>query len=166
VNLRIVPVLALSILLVAACGGGSSGVTAGMKFALLLPATGDRFDALDRPAFLDKLGRLCADCQVLYSAAKQGADQEAQAKAAITGGAGVIVLDPVDMTAAATIVAEAKAANIPVISYDGMVANTLGLNYYVGFDTAAVRRVAGQCPAHCDGRKDEPQGHRAQRGPQ
>jgi len=156
VNLRIVPVLALSILLVAACGGGSSGVTAGMKFALLLPATGDRFDALDRPAFLDKLGRLCADCQVLYSAAKQGADQEAQAKAAITGGAGVIVLDPVDMTAAATIVAEAKAANIPVISYDGMVANTLGLNYYVGFDNAAVGGLQGNALLTAMGGKTNP----------
>jgi D-xylose transport system substrate-binding protein len=144
VNLRLVPVLALSILLVSAGCGGSTGATAGQKIALLLPATGDRYDAHDRPAFLDKLGRLCADCRVVYSAAKLGADQEAQAKTAITGGASVIVLDPVDKTAAAAIVAEAKAANIPVISYDGMVANTLGLTYYVGFDGAAVGALQGK----------------------
>jgi len=142
VNLRLVPVLALSILLVTACGG-SSGVPPGQKIALLLPATGDRYDAHDRPAFLDKLGRLCADCKVLYSAAKQGSDQESQAKAAISGGASVIVLDPVDKAAAATIVAAAKTANIPVISYDGIVANTLGLSYYVGFDTVAVGALQG-----------------------
>lgn len=143
-NLRLVPVLALSILLVTASCGGSTGVTAGQKIALLLPATGDRYDAHDRPAFLDKLGRLCADCQVLYNAAKQGADQEAQAKTAITSGVSVIVLDPVDKTAAAAIVSEAKAANIPVISYDGMVANTLGLSYYVGFDNGAVGALQGK----------------------
>jgi D-xylose transport system substrate-binding protein len=143
VKLGLVRVLALSILLVTACGG-STGVTAGMKIALLLPATGGRYDAQDKPAFVDKLGRLCVDCQVLYSASKQGTDQEAQAKTAIAGGASVIVLDPIDKTAAAAIVAEAKAANIPVVSYDGMVADTTGLSYYVGFDSGAVGALQGK----------------------
>jgi D-xylose transport system substrate-binding protein len=155
VNLRLVPVLALSILLVTACGG-STGVPAGQKIALLLPATGERYDAHDRPAFLDKLGRLCADCKVLYSAAKLGSDQESQAKTAITDGASVIVLDPVDKAAAATIVAEAKTANIPVISYDGMVANTPGLSYYVGFDTAAVGALQGKALLTAMGAKTRP----------
>jgi D-xylose transport system substrate-binding protein len=156
VNVRLVPVLALSILLITACGGGSTGVTAGQKIALLLPATAARYDAHDRPAFLDKLGRLCADCQVLYSAAKQGADQEAQAKAAISGGVAVVVLDPVDTTAAATIVTEAKAANIPVIAYDGLVANTAGLSYYVGFDSAAVGPLQGNALLTAMGAKAAP----------
>jgi D-xylose transport system substrate-binding protein len=156
VYLKLVPVLALSILSVAACGGGSTGVTAGQKIALLLPATGDRYEAHDRPAFLDKLGRLCADCQVLYSAAKQGADQETQAKTAIAAGVSVIVLDPVDMTAGAAIVAEAKTANIPVISYDGMVANTAALSYYVGFDSAAVGALQGKALLTAMGGKTVP----------
>lgn len=155
-NVRFVQLLALSILMVTACGAGSTGVTAGKKVALLLPGTSARYEATDRPAFSDKLRRLCSDCQVLYSAAKNGADQEAQAKAAITGGASVIVVDPVDTTAAAAIVAEAKAGNIPVISYDGMVTNTAGLTYYVGFDKAAVGDLQGNALLTAMGGKTNP----------
>jgi D-xylose transport system substrate-binding protein len=155
-NVRLVQVLALSILVVTACGAGSSGVTAGKRIALLLPGTGARYGAQDQPAFSDKVRRLCSDCQVLYSAAKNGADQEAQAKAAIAGGASVIVLDPVDMTAAPAIVAEAKAAKISVISYDGMVTNTAGLNYYVGFDNAAVGGLQGKALLTAMGGKTNP----------
>ena len=155
-NLRFVPALAVTLLMVSACGAGSSGVTAGKKIALLLPGTSARYEAHDRPAFADKLRRLCADCQVLYSAAKQGAEQEAQAKAAITDGASVIVLDPVDTTAAGAIVAEAKAANIPVISYDRLVANTSGLNYYVGFDNAGVGALQAKALLTAIGAKTNP----------
>src|SRR6267142_6903903 len=133
-NVRLVQFLALTMLLVSACGGGSSGLAASKKIALLLPGTGDRYEAHDRPVFTDTVRRLCSDCQVLFSAADKGADQEAQAKAAICGGASVIVRDPVDMTSAAAIVAVAKTANIPVISYDRLATNTPGLRYYVGFD--------------------------------
>ena len=109
-NPLLVKLLALSIVVLSACGAGSTGVTAGKKIALLLPATATRYEAHDRPAFEGRVSRVCSDCQVLYSAAKQGADQEAQAKKAIAGGSSVIVLDPVDATAAAAIVADAKAA--------------------------------------------------------
>jgi D-xylose transport system substrate-binding protein len=126
-KVRFAHVLALSILVAAACGG-SAGVTAGKKIALLVPNNSARYDSQDKPAFSDKLSRLCSDCQLLYNAAGKEADQEAQAKNAITGGASIIVLDPVDVAAAAAIVADAKAANIPVISYDRMVANTAGLS--------------------------------------
>lgn len=155
-NLKFVPALAAALLMVTACGAGSNGVTAGKKIALLLPGTGARYEDQDRPAFADKLRRLCADCQVLYSAAKQGAEQETQAKTAITDGASVIVLDPIDATAAAAIVADAKAANIPVISYDRMVAGTAGLNYYVGFDSAGVGGLQAKALLTAIGAKANP----------
>jgi D-xylose transport system substrate-binding protein len=155
-NLRFAPLLALSILVVTACGVGSTGVTTGKKVALLLPATGARYEAQDRPVFSDKLSRLCSDCQVSFSSAKQGADQEAQAKRAITDGASVIVLDPVDATAAATIVAEAKTAKVPVISYDGLVMNTADLSYYVGFDNAAVGTLQGNALLTALGSEKDP----------
>jgi D-xylose transport system substrate-binding protein len=155
-KVRLVQVLALSILVVSACGNGSNGVTVGKKIALLVPNTSARYDAQDKPAFSDKLSRLCSDCQVLYSAAGKGADQEAQAKTAITNGASVIVLDPVDMTVAAAIVADAKAANIPVISYDRLVTNTSDLSYYVGFDNAAVGGLQAKALLTAMGEKTNP----------
>ena len=142
---RFVPVLVLSGLILMACGTTTPGTTTPKKIALLLPeATTARYDTKDMPYFRDKLKSLCADCQLLYSNAKQvAADQQTQAEAAITNGANVIVLDPVDGAAAAAIVTKAKAKNIPVISYDRLILNTADLNYYLSFDNAAVGALQG-----------------------
>src|SRR6195256_3582159 len=129
-----------------ACGGSSGGgTTPGKKIALLLPeATTARYDTKDMPYFKAKLAELCSNCTLIYSNAKQDAPtQQTQAEAAITNGANVIVLDPVDGAAAAAIVTKAKAANIPVISYDRLILNTADLNYYLSFDNAAVGALQG-----------------------
>jgi ABC-type xylose transport system substrate-binding protein len=53
---------------------------------------------------------LCSDCQILYSNADRKPDlQQNQADAALTNGAKVMVLDPVDSASAASIVSKAKA---------------------------------------------------------
>jgi D-xylose transport system substrate-binding protein len=143
---KFVPVLVLSGLILMACGGSTGGgTTPAKKIALLLPeATTARYDTKDMPYFRDKLKSLCADCQLIYSNAKQDAPtQQTQAEAAITNGASVIVLDPVDGAAAAAIVTKAKAAHIPVISYDRLILNTADLNYYLSFDNAAVGALQG-----------------------
>jgi len=142
---RFVPALVISGVILMACGGSSGGGTAAKKIALLLPeATTARYDTKDMPYFRDKLKSLCSDCQLIYSNAKQDAPtQQTQAEAAITNGASVIVLDPVDGAAAAAIVTKAKAANIPVISYDRLILNTGDLNYYLSFDNAAVGALQG-----------------------
>ena len=137
---RSVLALSLSGLVLMACGGGS-GVTAGKKIALLLPdtATANKI----RPYFEDRVKQSCSDCHVLYSNAQQDAAQQTQAKEDIANGASVIVLDPVDAAAAAAIVTMAKAATIPVISYDGLIVNTADLSYYLAFDTAAIGALQG-----------------------
>jgi D-xylose transport system substrate-binding protein len=142
---RLLPVLVISGVILMACGGSTGGTTAAKKIALLLPeATTARYDTKDMPYFRDKLKSLCSDCQLIYSNAKQDAPtQQTQAEAAITNGASVIVLDPVDGAAAAAIVTKAKAANIPVISYDRLILNTADLNYYLSFDNAAVGALQG-----------------------
>ena len=125
-------VLVLSVLTLMACGG-SSGVTLGKKIALLLP---DSTNALKiRDYFEANVTQVCSNCEVMYSAAKTDAEQQTQATAAISGGASVIVIDPLHGATAAGIVAQAKAANIPVIAFDRMILNTPDLNYYVSFDT-------------------------------
>ncbi len=146
---RFVPVLVLAGLILMACGstGGGTGATPAKKIALLLPeATTARYDTKDMPYFKAKLQALCGDCaaNMIYSNAKQdSATQQTQAEAAITNGAKVLVLDPVDGKAAAAIVAKAKAANIPVISYDRLILGTADLNYYLSFDNAAVGALQG-----------------------
>jgi D-xylose transport system substrate-binding protein len=129
-----------------ACGGSPApSAPAAKKIALLLPeAATARYDTKDKPFFEAKLKSLCPTCVLIYSNAKQDAPtQQTQAEAAITNGANVLVLDPVDGAAAAAIVTKAKAAKIPVISYDRLILNTSDLDYYLSFDNAAVGALQG-----------------------
>jgi D-xylose transport system substrate-binding protein len=127
-------------------GGASSGASVG-KIALLLPETKTtRYEAADKPYFLAKLQALGYDTsQVIYSNANQDANaQVSQAAAAITNGAKVMVLDPVDSAAAGAIADKAKAAGIPVISYDRLTKNSSGVGYYISFDNVRVGQLQAQ----------------------
>jgi D-xylose transport system substrate-binding protein len=133
----------------AACGSdnksasGSGSGSKGNKIALLLPESKTtRYEALDRPLFTAALKTDCADCELIYSNADQdAAKQQTQAEAALTQGAKVLVLDPVDGKAAAAVVAAAKAQNVPVIAYDRFIE---GANYYVSFDNETVGKLQAQ----------------------
>ena len=149
---RLAAMVAAVSLIAAACqttdndngGGGSSG-GGEKKIALLLPETKTaRYEAADRPMFEAKVKALCADCQFIYSNADQKADQQQnQADAALTNGAKVMVLDPVDSASAASIVSKAKSQNVPVISYDRLITNA-DVDYYISFDNEKVGKLQGQ----------------------
>ncbi len=114
-------------------GGGSQGT-----IALLLPdAKTARYETFDRPFFEDRIAEL-GDYSVLYTNADQdAAKQQQQAESALAAGAGVLVLDPVDVGAAVSIVAAANAQGVPVVSYDRLVDGG-DLAYYVSFDNEKV----------------------------
>jgi D-xylose transport system substrate-binding protein len=118
------------------------------KIAILLPEnTTARYESQDLPLIKAKLAALGFDVanNLIYSNAQQNAaDQQSQAEAAITNGASVLVLDPVDASAAAVITDEAKAKNIPVVSYDRLVQNSDGVSYYISFDNKKVGTLQGQ----------------------
>lgn len=124
----------------AAGGSGKSG-----KIALLLPESKTtRYESQDKPAFTNKVKELCSGCEVIYSNADQdAAKQQQQAEAAITSGAKVLVLDPVDSKSAAAIVNRAKQSNIKVISYDRLILDA-PVDYYISFDNVEVGRLQGQ----------------------
>jgi D-xylose transport system substrate-binding protein len=147
----------LSLALIAgACGddkkttttGGQAAPEKGGKIALLLPETKTaRYETQDRPKFEAKVRSLCSTCEILYSNADQDASkQQSQAEAALTNGAKVLVLDPVDSASAAAIVTKAKAANVPVISYDRLVLNA-PVDFYISFDNEKVGQLQGKALA-------------------
>jgi D-xylose transport system substrate-binding protein len=144
---KLVPTLVLVGFVVMACGGSNPSTTTTKKIALLLPESKTaRYESKDRPFFVAKLKSLGfnTDADLIYSNANQDAPtQQTQAEAALTNGASVLVLDPVDGAAAAAIVAKAKAKNVPVISYDRLILGTADLNYYLSFDNAAVGALQG-----------------------
>jgi D-xylose transport system substrate-binding protein len=121
-------------------GGGGSGTV-----ALLLPESKTaRYESQDRPNFERKFNELCPDCDLIYSNADQdAAKQQQQAEAAITRGAEVLVLDPVDAASAGSIVARAKQSDIPVVSYDRLITDA-DIDYYISFDNEQVGRLQGE----------------------
>ena len=122
----------------------SAPAAAAGKIAILLPETKTaRYESQDLPLFKAELQTLGYDLNnLIYSNANQdAAAQQQQAEAAITNGAKVLVLDPVDSAAAAAIADEAKAANIPVISYDRLITGSDGVTYYISFDNAQVGKL-------------------------
>jgi D-xylose transport system substrate-binding protein len=87
---------------------------------------------------------LCSGCEVIYSNADQDASkQQQQAEAALTQGAKVLVLDPVDSASAAAIVTRAQQSKVPVISYDRLILNSKP-DYYISFDNVQVGKLQGQ----------------------
>jgi len=118
-------------------GGGASGTV-----ALLLPENKTaRYESDDRPIFTNALRRYCPDCKLIYSNAEQdAAKQQSQAEAAITNGADVLVLDPVDGKAAASIVTRAKQSDIGVVAYDRPIENS-DVDFLITFDNRAVGRL-------------------------
>lgn len=127
-------------------GNGGTGTTdKTLKIALLLPETKTaRYETQDKPLFEAKVKELAPDIEILYSNANQdAAEQQSQADAALTNGAKVLVLDPVDSATAASIVAKAKAKGVPVISYDRLILNA-EVDYYVSFDNELVGKLQGQ----------------------
>ncbi|MDL9980647.1 sugar ABC transporter substrate-binding protein [Microbacterium sp. ASV49] len=121
-------------------GCGAQSQTDG-TIALLLPeAKTARYETFDRPLFEKRVAQL-GHYSVLYSNADQdAAAQKQQAESALAAGAQVLVLDPVDSKAAASIVSSARAQNVPVISYDRLISGG-GLAYYVSFDNEKVGKL-------------------------
>ncbi len=128
----------------AACGaneaaeGGDDPV-----IALLLPETKTtRYETFDKPLFEAKVKELCEKCEVKYFNADGKKESQAeQVDSAITQGADVVVLDPVDGKAAASAVKDAQAEDIPVIAYDRFIE---GADYYLSFDNQTVGRMQGE----------------------
>ncbi|WP_262853040.1 sugar ABC transporter substrate-binding protein [Mumia quercus] len=136
-----------------ACGGdddGDGGSSDSKTIALLLPETKTtRYEAFDKPLFEKKVAELCDDCKVNYLNADQdAAKQQQQAESAITDGAAVMVLDPVDSEAAVGIVQSAQSSDVPVIAYDRFIK---GADYYMSFDNERVGQLQGEALVEATG---------------
>jgi D-xylose transport system substrate-binding protein len=134
----------------AACGGDDDdGGGGGPKVALLLPESKTtRYEAHDHPEFEEAVKAECSDCELIYSNANQdAAEQQSQMEAALTDGANVVVLDPVDSASAASMVQLAQQQDVPVVSYDRLILDTPDVAAYVSFDNVRVGQLQGQALA-------------------
>lgn len=126
------------------------------QIALLLPDKKTaRYETFDRPVFEERVAER-GGYGVLYANADQdAAKQQQQAESALAAGVKVLVLDPVDAKAAATIVGAARAQDVPVVSYDRLVDGG-GLAYYVSFDNERVGELQAEALSRALDQADEP----------
>ncbi len=131
----------------ASTGGAASvaPISASAKIAFLMPdEASTRYEQHDRPGFVTELKKVCPACTPLYNNADGDASkQQQQFDSALAQGAKVIVLDPVDSAAAATLVAGAQAKGVKVIAYDRPIP-TAKVDYYVSFDNEAIGKSIAQ----------------------
>ena len=134
-------------LLLSACSGmaGSGPDPAGIKVGLLLPETAvARYESKDKPYFEAKLKQICPDCTLVYANANADAGkQQDQANSMLTQGVKVLVVDPVDGKAAASIVNSAAAVQTPVVAYDRMI-DSPELSYLISNDYRQVGVLQAQ----------------------
>jgi D-xylose transport system substrate-binding protein len=135
----------VAIVLVAAGCGSSGSSSGGPTIALLLPENETpRYESDDRPDFEKAVEEICEECEVIYSnAGGDASKQQSQAEAALTQGADVLVVDPMDSKSAAAIAEKAKAENVPVLSYDRLIENA-ELDAYVSFDNEKVGELQAE----------------------
>src|SRR5882757_2658517 len=129
----------------AGCGGSSSSSGGGPTIALMLPENETpRYETDDRPDFEKAVEEKCSECEVKYFNAGGDAEkQQSQAEAALTQGAEVLVVDPMDSKSAATIAEKAQAQSVPVVSYDRLIENG-EINAYISFDNKKVGELQSE----------------------
>ena len=117
----------------------------GYTFGLLLPDIFvPRYNTQDFPYFKAQITKLCPTCKVDFqNAADDVSTQESQAEAMIAKHVSVLVLDPIDGATAGSMVRDARAHHIPVISYDRLVTSP-NLSYVVSNNYTDVGKLQAE----------------------
>jgi D-xylose transport system substrate-binding protein len=110
--------------------------------AFLMPdQASTRYEEHDYPGFAAEMKKLCPTCTVLYQNADADASrQQQQFNSVISQGAKAIVLDPVDSTAAASLVKLAQSQGIKVIAYDRPIPSAPA-DFYVSFNNEGIGKA-------------------------
>ncbi|ADB52699.1 sugar ABC transporter substrate-binding protein [Conexibacter woesei] len=126
--------------------GGGSGAGEDLTIAFLMPCStcADRFENQDKPLFEAAVKEIAPGAKVIANNAEgDSARQVTQTESAITNGADVIVVSPLDEAAGAAIADKAEQARIPVVSYDGLLTDGT-VDFYVSFDNERVGELQGE----------------------
>jgi D-xylose transport system substrate-binding protein len=133
----------LALLSATLLGGGAFAQSAdGATVAFLMPdQASTRYEQHDAPGFIAEMKKLCETCKVIYQNADADVSrQQQQFNSVIAQGAKVIVLDPVDSTAAASLVKQAQGQGVKVIAYDRPVPSTPA-DFYVSFNNEGIGKA-------------------------
>ncbi len=143
---RITCGIAIAALFLAACGSTPASPAKTLKIAFLMPCStcADRFEHQDKPDFIAAVHAIDPSIEVIANNAEgSDASQVAQAEAALTSGANVIVISPLDEATGQAIVSKTAAVHVPVISYDGLLTGAK-VDFYASFDNVKTGVAQGQ----------------------
>lgn len=123
-------------------GGGSNG--SGLVEMLLPENVTERWEAQDKPFFIQALKKYAPNAKVeVQNALNDQSKQQSQAEAALVKGAKVLVVIPVDQKGAARIATKAKQQGASVVAYDRLILGA-PIAAYVSVDGVEVGKLQGQ----------------------
>lgn len=124
--------------------GTEECISEGQVGFLMPDLASTRYEEQDAPLFIARMGELAPGIEVLYqNADADPAKQQQQADAMIAQGVNAIVISSVDTAAAASIVVNAQAAGIPVITYDRPIISTPA-DFYISFDNEGIGKAIAE----------------------
>lgn len=142
--------VAIATLLLTGCsgtagGGATGGSEKAVKIAWISPdaTSSSRWETKDLPAFKAAVKKLAPDATIMASTASTDAAMLQQAESAVTQGANVIVINPITSDGALPVVKLAKQNKVPVVAYEGLIANA-DLAGYITFDNEKVGELQAQ----------------------
>ena len=120
-------------------GEAAAGGTCDKPIWVLLPdsTTSPRWETDDRKYFGEALEAAGVE-NTIVNAEGDPATQQSQMEQAIADGSGAVVLVSIDTASGATLIDQAKEADIPVVEYDRFNTGGSGGAAYVSFDNVAV----------------------------
>jgi putative multiple sugar transport system substrate-binding protein len=147
-------VLMLFSLILAACGGTPAATpttapaadaptaapaapAAELAVGIVLPTRDETRWTQDEARFTEALSAAGYQAEILFSQG-DSARERSNVESLITKGVQVLIITPVDGTAAAASANAARDAGVKVISYDRLIRDTDAVDYYVTFDSIAV----------------------------
>lgn len=114
--------LAAALVSVSSCLAATSAAAEDFVAMLLPENVIPRWEGQDAKGFVDRMKEIAPDVRVeVFNASNDTATQQRQAEQAITQGAKVLVVIPIDGDAAAIIADSGAEAGVPVIAYDRMI---------------------------------------------
>ena len=126
---------------VAVLGPAAHAARSGTVAFLMPDQASTRYEQHDFPGFKAAMAKDCPSCKVIYQNANADPQQQQQQfNSVIAQGARVVVLDPVDSSAAAALVHIAHARGVKVVAYDRPIPSTPA-DFYVSFDNKGIGRM-------------------------
>ncbi len=123
--------------------GQTTPAVGDFSVGIVLPTKDEQRWTQDETRFNDALTAAGYKAQILFSQG-DSAKEKANVEALISQGVKVLIICPVDATAAGAAAEEARAAGIKVISYDRLITGTDAVDFYVTFDSISVGKAQAQ----------------------